>query len=132
MVLLYFLSASTIQTPQHNKREESYNLYAILKGYKFNVGRTVEKSIWSYFRIRFRGLVPYLATITRLYILGGVEGAEKEEETCLKSSPLTLTRITKGPKNRGKEKEVEIEEEEEEEEGDEKEEHVQLESPAQK
>ena len=42
---------------------------------------------------------------------------------------MTLTRVTKGPKNRGKEKEVEIEEEEE---GNEREnEPVQLESLAQ-
>ena len=51
----------------------------------------------------------------------------KEEETCPKASPLTLTKVTKGPKNRGKEKEIKIEEEE----GDEREnELVQLESPA--
>ena len=29
-------------------------------------------------------------------------------QTCPKTSPLTLTRIIKGPKNRGKEKEVEV------------------------
>ena len=76
MVLLYFLSASTIQTPQHSKREGTY---------------------W------------------------------EEEETCPKASPLTLTSITKGQKNIGKEKKVEIEEEEE----DEREEQVRLESPTQ-
>ena len=52
----------------------------------------------------------------------------EEEETCPKVSPLTLTVITKGPKNWGKEKEVEVEKEE----GDTREiEQVQFESPTQ-
>ena len=66
----------------------------------------------SYFRRSYIGLIPYPTTITRLCILGGVEGDWKEKETCRKASPLTLTRVTKGLKNRGKEKEIEIEEEE--------------------
>ena len=45
--------------------------------------------------------------ITRLCILGGVERDWEEEETCPKASPLTLTGIIKGPKNRGNTKEVE-------------------------
>ena len=40
-----------------------------------------------------------------------MEGDWEEEETCPKVSPLKLTRITKGPKNRGKEKEVEAKKE---------------------
>ena len=36
----------------------------------------------------------------------------EEEETYFKTSPLTLTRIIKGLKNRGKEKEAEVETEE--------------------
>ena len=34
-----------------------------------------------------------------------------KKETYLRASPLTLTEVTKGPKNRGKEKEIEVEEE---------------------
>ena len=83
-------------------------MYAILKGYKFGVGKIIENSILSYYRGSYRGLVPHLALITRLCILGSVKGDWEEEETCLKTSPLTLTGIIKGPKNRGKEKEVEI------------------------
>ena len=61
----------------------------------------------SYYREGYRGLVPHLALITRLCILGGVDGDWEEEETCPKTSPLTMTGVIKGPKNRGKEKEVE-------------------------
>ena len=108
-------------------------LYAILKGYKFSVGKIIKNSILSYFRSSYKGLVPHVATITRLCILGGVEGDWEEEETCLKASPLILIGITKGPKNRGKEKDVETEEEEEEEKEDDdgENEQVQLESPTQ-
>ena len=41
-----------------------------------------------------------------------MEGDWEEKETCLKTSPLTLTGIIKGPKNRGNEKEAEAEREE--------------------
>ena len=40
-----------------------------------------------------------------------MKGTWEEEETCSSAFPLTLTGITKGPKNKGKEKEVETEEE---------------------
>ena len=83
-------------------------MYAILKGYKFSVGKIIENSILSYYRGGYRGLVPHPALITRLCILGGVERDWEEEENCPRTSPLTLTRITKGPKNRGRERETEI------------------------
>ena len=90
------------------------------------MGKIIENSILSYYRIKYRGLIPYPATITRLYILGCVKGDWEEEETCPKASPMTLTGIIKGPKNRGNETEVESKEEK----GDDKEnEQVQLESP---
>ena len=84
------------------KENEVVLLYAILKEYKFNVGKIIENSILSYYRASYRGLVPRLALITRLSILGCVEGDWEEEETCRKTSPLTLKGIIKGPKNRGK------------------------------
>ena len=89
--------------------KEAILLYAILMGYKFSVGKIIKNSILSYFRSSFKGLIPHLALIARLCILGGVKG----EEICPGASLLTLTGITKGPKNRGKKTEVEIEEEEE-------------------
>ena len=87
---------------------EAVLLYSILKGYKFSVGKIIENSILSYYRGGYRGLVPHLALITRLCILGGVEKDWEEEETCPKTSPLTLIGIIKGPKNRDNEKEAEI------------------------
>ena len=57
-----------------------------------------------------------------------MEGDWEDEETCPRASPLTLTGITKGLKNKAKETKVETEEEE----GDDREnEQVQLESLAQ-
>ena len=103
-------------------------MYAILKGYKFSVGKIIENSILSYFRSSYKGLIRHPKTVTRLCILGGVEGDWEEEETCPKASRLTLTGVTKGTKNRGKEKKTETEEEERD--GRENE-LVQLESPAQ-
>ena len=55
-------------------------------------------------------MIPYPATITRLCIRGRVEEEWGIEETYPRASPLTLTGITKGPKDRGKGKEKQIEE----------------------
>ena len=46
--------------------------------------------------------------------MDGVEGDWEEEEKCPRTSPLPLTQITKGPKNRGREREVEVAREDEE------------------
>ena len=89
-------------------------LYAILKGDKFSIGKIIENSILSYYRGGYKGLIPHPTLITRLCILGGVEGDWEREENFPKTSPLTLTGITKGPKNKGREKEVEVAREEEE------------------
>ena len=70
-------------------------LYAILKGYKLSVRKIIENPILSYYRGGYRGLVPYLALITRLCILRGVKGEWVDEETCPKTSPLTLTGVIK-------------------------------------
>ena len=109
------------------RKNEPIFLYALLKGYKINLGKIIENSILSYYRSKYRGLIPHPGTITRLCILGGVKGTW-EEETCPRASPLTLTGITKGPKNKGKEKEVETEEEEGDDRGNEQ---AHLESPIQ-
>ena len=58
-----------------------------------------------------KGMIPYLAIITRLYIQGGVDEEWGTEETDPRASPLILIGITKGPNNRGKDKEKEKEEE---------------------
>ena len=71
------------------------------------MGKIIETSIKTFHKIVKRGLIPHLATITRLCILAGVKGVWAEEESCLRISPLTLTGVIKGPKCR-KMKEMEI------------------------
>ena len=93
------------------RRDKAILLYALLKGYKINVAKIIEKSILSYSESNCRGLIPHLATITSLCLLGGVKAEWEKEETYLKASPLTLTRVTKGSRNRGKGKEKDVEEE---------------------
>ena len=108
-VWFYFLS-SVILPSKHLctiKEKEAVLLYVILKGYKFNVGKLIENSILSYYRGGYKGLIPHPGLISRLCILGGVQGDWEEEENCPKTSPLTLTGITKGPKNKGRGSEVE-------------------------
>ena len=86
-------------------REEAIFLYALLKGYKIDVGKMIENSILSYSKGKCRGMIPYPAIITSLCIQGGVKEEWGINETYPKASPLTLTGIIKGPKNRGKGKE---------------------------
>ena len=86
-------------------REEAILLYALLKGYKINVGKMIENSILSYYAGKCRGMIPHPATITSLCIQGGVKKEWGIEETYPRASPLTLTGITKGLKNRGKSRE---------------------------
>ena len=81
------------------RREEAILLYALLKGYKINVEKIIKNSILSYFRSNCRELIPHLATITSLCLLGGVEEEWGKEETYPKASPLTLTGVTKDLKN---------------------------------
>ena len=61
-----------------------------------------------------RGLIPHPATITKLRLRAGVKGTWEEEEECPKVSPLTLTGVSKGPRNQ-KKKEIIIEEDSREE-----------------
>ena len=70
-----------------------------------NVGRLIEGSILRYNLSNKRGLIPHLATITRLCILARVKGRWEEEETWPRVSPLTLTRVIKGLRSR-KQKEI--------------------------
>ena len=55
------------------RRDEAILLYALLKGYRINVGKIIEKSILSYFGSNCRGLIPHPAIITSLCLLGEVE-----------------------------------------------------------
>ena len=84
------------------REQEAVILYAILKGYKLNAGAIIENSIMKYHEGNKRGLILHPATITRLCIRAGVKGSWAEEEECPKASPLTLTGVSKGPRNQKK------------------------------
>ena len=74
-----------------------------------NVGGLIEGSIRGYHLSKKRGLIPHPTIINRLCILAGVRGSWDEEETCPKVSPLTLTGVTKGPRNKKQQRMVEVE-----------------------
>ena len=74
-------------------------LYAILKGYKLNIGAVIENSIMRYHEGNKRGLIPHPATITVLCLKAGVKRAWEAEEKVPLTSPLLLTGVSKGPKN---------------------------------
>ena len=75
-VWFYFLSSVLLPSKHLStvQKKEALLLYAILKGYKMNVGNIIETSILNYYRSNYRGLRSHPATITRLCILGGVKG----------------------------------------------------------
>ena len=81
------------------REHEAVILYAILKGYKLNAGAIIENSIMRYHEGNKRVLIPHPATIKRLCIRAGVKGVWEEDEKCPGSSPLTLTGVSKGPRN---------------------------------
>ena len=100
-VWFYFL-ASVLIPIKHVcivREQEAVLLYAILKGYKVNARAIIENSIMKYHEGNRRGLIPHPATITWLCLKAGVNGNWAEEEECPNASPLTLTGISKGPRN---------------------------------
>ena len=74
-VWFYFISSVLLPSNHLStvRRDEVILLYALLKGYRINVGKIIEKSILSYSGSNCRGLIPHLATITILCLPGGVE-----------------------------------------------------------
>ena len=84
------------------REQEVIMLYAILKGYKLNVGIVIENSIMRYHEGNKRGLIPHPATITILCLKAGVKGVWEEEEEVHMTSPLLLTGVSKGPRNQKK------------------------------
>ena len=100
-VWFYFLASVMVPTKHvcTVREQEAIILYAILKEYKLNAGAMIENSIMRYHERNKRGLIPHPATITWLCIRAGVKGNWEEEEECLNASPLTLTGVSKGPRN---------------------------------
>ena len=100
-VWFYFLASVLVPTKHvcTIREHEAIILYAIMKGYKLNAGAIIENSIMRYHEGNKRGLIPHPATITRLCTRASVKGIWEEEEECPKSSPLTLTGVSKGLRN---------------------------------
>ena len=103
-VWFYFL-ASVLVPIRHLstvREQEAIMLYAILKGYKINIGTIIENSIMRYHEGNKRGLIPHPVTITILCLKAGVKGVWEEEEEVPLTSPLLLTGVSKGPRNQKK------------------------------
>ena len=73
----YFLSSVILPTKHlcAVREHEAIILYALLKGYKMNVGGLIEGSIRGYHLSNKRGLIPHPTTISRLCIFASVRGS---------------------------------------------------------
>ena len=82
-VWFYFISSILMPSKHLNtmRMEEAILLYALLKSYKINEGKIIEKSILGYSESKCRGLIPHPATITRPCIERGVEEELGTKET---------------------------------------------------
>ena len=103
-VWFYFLASVLVPTRHLStvREQEAIMLYAILKGYKLNIGAVIENSIMRYHEGNKRGLIPHPSTITILCLKAGVKGVWEEEEEVPLTSPLLLTGVSKGPRNQKK------------------------------
>ena len=103
-VWFYFLASVLVPTKHLStvREQEAVMLYAILKGYKINIGAIIENSIMRYHDGNKRGLIPHPATVTILCLKAGVKGDWGTEEEVPLASPLLLTGVTKGPRNQKK------------------------------
>ena len=103
-VWFYFLASVLVPTRHLStvREQEVVMLYAILKGYKINIGTIIENSIMRYHEGNKRGVIPHPATITILCLKAGVKGNWEAEEEVPLTSPLLLTGVSKGPRNQKK------------------------------
>ena len=86
------------------RQDKAILLYAILKGYKINFGKIIEKSIPDYHSNNFFGHIPHPSIIIHLCIKRGVNFYQEAEEKCPATPPLNFTSITKTSANKSKEK----------------------------
>ena len=103
-VWFYFLASVLVPTRHLStvREHEAVMLYAILKGYKINIGTIIENSIMRYHEGNKRGVIPHPATVTILCLKAGVRGDWEAEEEVPLTSPLLLTGVSKGPRNQKK------------------------------
>ena len=85
-VWFYFITYVIIPTKYLStiRENEAILLYALLKGYKFNVGKIIETSIITFHEIVKRLLIPHPATITRLCVLAEVKEYGKRMKLVLR------------------------------------------------
>ena len=103
-VWFYFLASVLVPTRHLStvREQEAVMLYAILKGYKINIGTIIENSIMRYHEGNKRGVIPHPATVTVLCLKAGVKGNWEAEEEVPLTSPLLQTGVSKGPRNQKK------------------------------
>ena len=103
-VWFYFLASVLVPTRHLStvREQEAIMLYAILKGYKINIGTIIENSMMRYHEGNKRGVIPHPATVTILCLKAGVKGNWEAEEEVPLTSPLLLTGVSKGPRNQKK------------------------------
>ena len=103
-VWFYFLASVLVPTRHLStvREQEAIMLYAIVKGYKINIGTIIENSILRYYEGNKRGLIPHPATINFLCLKAGVKGVWETEEEVPLTSPLLLTGVSKGPRSQKK------------------------------
>ena len=103
-VWFYFLASVLVPTRHLSsvREQEAVMLYAILKGYKINIGTIIENSMMRYHEGNKRGVIPHPATVTILCLKAGVRGDWEAEEDVPLTSPLLLTGVSKGPRNQKK------------------------------
>ena len=98
VVKVWFYCINFVLTPSKHvstvRQDRTILLYALVKGFRLNVGKLVEQSILDYPKNNFSGNIPHPALITLLCFKGGVTFSETKER-CPRSSPLTLTGVLK-------------------------------------
>ena len=110
MVLFLVFSHFTFKALVYSQGDGSSVVVCHPKGLQVQRWKNYRKLNSKLLQRRLQGTYSNQALITRLCNLGGVEGDWEEEENCPRTSPLTLTGIIKGPKNRGREREVKLQE----------------------
>ena len=103
-VWFYFLASVLVPTRHLStvREQEAVMLYAILKGYKINIGTIIENSIMRYHEGNKRGVIPHPATVTVICLKAGVKGNWEAEEEVPLTPPLLQTGVSKGPQNQKK------------------------------
>ena len=110
----FMFGHATFQTFMHSQRERGSIIICHPHGLLIQCAKDNRKLNSELLQRRLQRADPSPNTDFKTLHIGGVQGDWEEKENCPKTSPLTLTGITKGPKNinRGRHMEGVREEEE--------------------